>query len=302
MSIVVVGSIAFDTIQTPFGRREKSLGGAANYFSVAARFFGKVLAVGIVGEDFPRAHLDHLEALGVDISGIERVPGASFHWHGEYGYDLNEAKTINTELNVFKHFKPTLPEHFRDARMIFLANIDPELQIHVLSQMRSPQIKALDTMNYWIDRKNSTLKQAISMIDILIINDAEIRALTGEHNMVKAVLGASKMGARIVVVKRGEYGSLLSFDNQMIFVPAYPLEDVYDPTGAGDTFAAGFLGSLLQCKSLDILALKQAMLMGTVMSSFVIEKFSFDRMLEVDMHAIEKRKERLINMTIMDNK
>lgn len=294
MAIVVVGSIAFDTIKTPFGQREKSLGGAANYFSIAAQFFSQVHMVGVIGEDFPKAHLDYLCARGVDISSVSRVLGQSFHWHGEYGFDLNEAKTISTELNVFEHFAPNLPMHFRDANTIFLANIDPDLQIHVLKQMRSPKIRALDSMNFWIERKNESLKQAISMIDILFINDAEIRALTGEHNVVKAARGALKLGARIVVIKRGEYGSLLCFDNKMAFVPAYPLEDVFDPTGAGDTFAGGFLGYLDGLGRLDFSSLKYAMLMGAVMSSFVIEKFSFDRMLELDEAAINQRKHGLM--------
>lgn len=297
MSIVVVGSIAFDTIKTPFGQREKSLGGAANYFAVSAQFFGSVKMVGVIGEDFPQAHLDFLKNRGVDISGVERVSGLSFHWQGEYGYDLNEAKTINTELNVFEHFLPNLPEHYRSAKTVFLANIDPELQVHVLKQMTSPKLCALDTMNFWIERKNSALKKAIGLVDILFVNDAEVRALTGEHNIVKAARGALRLGARIVVIKRGEYGALLCFDNQMAFVPAFPLEDVYDPTGAGDSFAGGFLGYLSQKKTYDLSTLKQAMLMGTVMSSFVIEKFSFDRLLELDEKAIAERKKLLLGIS-----
>lgn len=293
MSIVVVGSIAFDTIKTPFGQREKSLGGAANYFTVAAQFFGKVQMVGVIGEDFPHAHLDYLRSRGVDISGVEVMPGRSFHWHGEYGFDLSEAKTLQTELNVFEHFMPKLPAHYREAGTVFLANIDPDLQIHVLNQLKAPRIRALDSMNFWIERKNAELKKAISMIDILFINDAEIRALTGEHNIVKAARAAGKLGARIVVIKRGEYGALLCLDNEMSFVPAYPIESVFDPTGAGDTFAGGFLGYLDGQKSLSPACLKQAMLMGTVMSSFVIENFSFDRMLELDEAAIKERQQML---------
>lgn len=294
MSIVVVGSIAFDTIKTPFGKREKSLGGAANYFAVAAQFFGQVRMVGIIGEDFPKHHLDYLRARGVDISGVDQVAGHSFHWHGEYGYDLNEAKTINTELNVFENFLPNLPLHYRAAKTIFLANIDPDLQIHVLKQMTAPKICGLDSMNFWIEKKNNTLKKAISQVDILFLNDAEVRALTGEHNIVKAARGALRLGARIAVIKRGEYGALLCFDNEIAFVPAFPLEDVYDPTGAGDTFAAGFLGYLHQNQTLDLPSLKQAMLMGSVMSSFVIEKFSFDRLMELDEKAITERRKKLI--------
>ncbi len=299
MSIVVVGSIAFDTVKTPFGKREKALGGAANFFAVAAQFFSSVKMVGVIGEDFPETHLEFLRSRKVDTSGIERCKGQSFHWTGEYGYDLNDAKTLNTELNVFEHFQPNLPEHYRNAETIFLANIDPDLQIHVLKQMKAPKLRALDTMNFWIERKNSSLKKAISLIDILFINDAEVRALTGEHNIVKAARAALKLGARITVIKRGEYGSLLCFDNQIAFMPAYPLEDVYDPTGAGDSFAGGFLGYLSSRSSFDLNELKHAMLMGTVMSSFVIEKFSFDRLLELDQNDIAERKRNLLAISQM---
>jgi sugar/nucleoside kinase (ribokinase family) len=228
--------------------------------------------------------------------GVERMPGESFHWTGEYGYDLNDARTIETKLNVFSEFRPTLPDKFRDASTVFLANIDPDLQIHVLKQMRSVRIKALDSMNYWIKEKNSSLKKAISMADILLLNDAEIRSLTGEHNIVKAAKAAHRLGARIVVIKRGEYGALLCYDNEVSFIPAYPLEDVFDPTGAGDTFAGGFLSSLHLSKEISVSSLKSAMAMGAVMSSFVIEKFSFDRLLELSEQDITDRKQKLLKI------
>ncbi len=297
MSIVVVGSIAFDTIKTPFGEPIKSLGGAANYFAMAAQFFSQVQMVGIVGDDFPRHHLELLKQKNIDIGGIETMPGPSFHWQGEYGWDLNCAKTIKTELNVFEHFSPQVPESYRNANTVFLANIDPELQIHVLKQMRSPKISALDTMNFWIERKPEELKKAISMIDILFINDAEIRSLTGEHNIIKAAKGVLRLGAKMAVIKRGEYGSLLFTDNEIALVPAYPVEEVFDPTGAGDTFAGGFLGYLDQQVELNSKNLRHAMVTGTVMSSFVIEKFSFDRMLELDERGIAERKQRLMNLS-----
>lgn len=296
MSIVVVGSIAFDSIKTPFGQREKALGGAANYFAVTAQFFTTIQMVGVIGEDFPSFHLDYLQRRGVDLLGVERCLGRSFHWQGEYGYDLNEAKTLVTELNVFERFKPLLPASFREARSIFLANIDPELQIHVLQQMQAPKLRALDSMNFWIEQKPDVLKKAISMVDILFINDAEIRALAGEYNVIKAAKRIAKLGARIIVIKRGEYGSLLCFDNELLFVPAFPLEEVFDPTGAGDTFAGGFLGHLDQVMRIDLSSLKEAMIMGTVMSSFVIENFSFDRMLSLTIPEIEERKEKLRKM------
>lgn len=278
MSIVVVGSIAFDTIKTPHGSRERSLGGAANYFAMAAKFFTSVKMVGVVGEDYPTHHMDYLRAHNVDVQGITVSAGKSFHWQGEYTHDFAYAKTISTELNVFEHFCPSLPDQYRDSPVVFLANIDPELQAHVLKQMTGPKIKALDSMNFWIARKNAELKKVISMIDILFINDAEIRELTGEHNIIKAVKGAFSLGAKIVVIKRGEHGALLATDNFFAFVPAFPVEHVVDPTGAGDAFAGGFLGYLASRKDSSLPSLKQALLAGTAMSSFAIEQFSFDRL------------------------
>lgn len=299
MSIVVVGSIAFDSIKTPSGQKEKALGGAANYFAMAAHFFSRVHMLGIVGEDFPSSHIELLRYKNIDTTGIEIASGKSFHWHGEYGEDLNEARTIATNLNVFEHFRPCVPDSYAGAPTIFLANIDPALQIHVLSQMKAPKIKALDSMNFWIERKPQELERAISLIDILFINDAEIKALTGEHNIIKAIRGAAKMGARIVVIKRGEYGALLSMDNSLTYVPAYPLAEVFDPTGAGDSFAGGFLGYVDQQGNMSPQTLKQAMLLGSVMSSFVIEKFSFDRLLSLDYHSIEERRQTLMEMSCL---
>ncbi len=297
MSIVVVGSIAFDTIKTPLGQREKSLGGAATYFAMAAQFFSTVQMVGIIGEDYPKAHLDILQSKNIDLSGVVKREGSSFHWQGEYGTDFNCAKTIKTELNVFEHFLPTLPESYRSADMVFLANIDPELQIHVLRQMHSPKIKALDTMNFWIERKPAELKTAISMIDILFINDAEIKSLTGEFNIFRAARAVLDLGAKMVLIKRGEYGALLFAENELAVIPAFPVQEVFDPTGAGDSFAGGFLGFLDQQKELSRRNLRQAMVMGTVMSSFVIEKFSFDRMLDLDERQIAERRELLVNLS-----
>jgi len=296
MSIVVVGSIAFDSIKTPLGERERGLGGAANYFALAAQFFSRVQIVGVVGDDFPKSHLELLKQKNIDTTGIALSHGKSFHWQGEYDHDLNQARTISTQLNVFEHFLPQVPLEYSKAETVFLANIDPELQIHVLNQMTAPKIRALDSMNFWIDRKPRELQKAISMIDILFINDAEIRSLTGEHNILKAMRAASRMGARIVVVKRGEYGALLSMDNQIALVPAFLMEEVFDPTGAGDTFAGGFLGYVDQQASINPGILKQAMLLGSVMSSFVIEKFSFDRLLELDHKRINERRNKLMEM------
>lgn len=301
MSIAVVGSIAFDTIKTPFGERHKALGGAANYFAVAAKFFTKVNVVGVVGRDFPENHLAYLQKSGVDISGIEILEGSSFHWHGEYGLDLNVAKTLATELNVFKNFSPMLSENYRNSSCVFLANIDPDLQLHVLDQMNGPKVRALDSMNYWISSKRVALQKAVSLVDVLFLNDCEIRELTGEYNIVKAMRACSKMGARIVVVKRGEHGSLLSCDNQIAYAPAYPLEEVFDPTGAGDTFAGGFLGALDSAAKIDEKSLKRALLMGTVMSSFVIEQFSFDRLLTLNLDEVTRRRTELQRIASLDS-
>lgn len=296
MSILVVGSIAFDSITTPFGSRQKSLGGAANYFAMAAKFFNKIKMIGVIGKDYPLKHIKYLKDQGIDVEGINQSPGASFHWYGEYGFDLNEAKTIKTEINVYKNFYPVLPKNYKQIDVLFLANIDPCLQMSVLEQVNRPKIVALDTMNYWIRNKKNELLKAISLIDILFINDAEIRELTEEHNIIKATQKVLKMGAKIVVVKRGEFGSLLRFEHSIFFMPAFPLEDVFDPTGAGDVFAGGFLGYLSQKDMGSQNSLKKAMLYGTVMSSFVIEEFSFDRLISLNKDEIEFRKDKLIEM------
>ena len=229
MSIVVVGSIAFDTVETPFGKRERALGGAANFFSVAASFFTKVRLVGVVGKDFPESHLKFLTDRGVDIAGVEKKSGDTFHWSGRYSYDLSNPQTLKTELNVFSEFLPTLPTHFLDSESVFLANIDPDLQLSVLRQMKAPKLKALDTMNFWIEGKNQALKKAISNVDVLLINESEARQLSGEHNIVKAARALRALGPRQVVIKRGEYGALLFNQDEVFFAPAFPLEDVFDP-------------------------------------------------------------------------
>jgi len=289
MSVVVVGSIAFDSVKTPFGQCEQVLGGAANFFSLAASFFTDVKLVGVVGEDFPQNHLDVLRARGIDIAGVTRAPGKTFHWRGEYGFDLNEAKTLKTDLNVFSDFKPNLPVHYRDAETVFLANIDPELQLLVLDQIKSPRLVALDTMNFWIEGKNAALKKAIARVDMLFINDAEIRQLASESNVVKAARAIQKLGPKTIIVKRGEYGAVLFQGERMFYVPAYPLESLFDPTGAGDTFAGGFLGWLDSKGQHHFDDLKEAMTLGSVMASFTIEDFSFKRLEVLQHEEIEER-------------
>jgi sugar/nucleoside kinase (ribokinase family) len=300
MSIVVVGSVAFDSIETPFGKRERVLGGSGNYFSVSASLFTDVQLVGVVGADFPQEHIDFLDTRRIDTKGLKRTDGKTFHWSGKYGFDLNEAQTLATELNVFADFDPELPEGFRNADTVFLANIDPELQRSVLEQVKAPRLVAMDTMNFWIEGKNDELRETLSRVNMLLINESEARQLAREHNTVKAARIIQEMGPRTVVIKRGEYGALFFQDEHVFFAPAYPLEDVFDPTGAGDTFAAGFLGWLDKCKKHDLATCRQAMLVGSVMASYVVEDFSFDRIRDLNLRDIEERFTSMRRLTTVD--
>ncbi len=278
MSILVVGSVAFDSVKTPFGEARNVVGGSANYFSVAASFFAPVRLVAVVGEDFPPPHLEFLRSRDIDLRGLEQVPGKTFRWAGEYGFALNEAKTLDTQLNVFAAFSPKIPEDYRDSPVVFLANIDPDLQREVLRQVRRPALVAMDTMNYWIGGKLEALKQTLALVDMLVINDAETRQLAGDPNLVAAAAKIRKMGPRVLVIKRGEYGALLFNDGEWFAAPAYPLEVVRDPTGAGDCFAGGFMGYLASRMQFDDAALRRAMIMGSVMASYNVEAFSLDRL------------------------
>ncbi|MES2504933.1 MAG: PfkB family carbohydrate kinase [Myxococcota bacterium] len=298
MSILVVGSIAFDTVETPFGTCERALGGAANFFSMTASLFTQVQLVGVVGEDFPTDHLDYLTTRGVDTAGVQVVKGKTFHWQGHYGYDLNEAQTLKTELNVFESFNPKLPESFCDAQTVFLANIDPELQLQVLKQVKKPKVIGLDTMNYWIESKNGALKEVISQISILFINESELRQLAQERNTVKAAHKMQALGPKTIVVKRGEYGALLFHEASCFFAPAFPLEDLFDPTGAGDTFAAGFMAHLDKVGNANLDTLREAMVMGSVMASFAIEDFSFNRIKTLDDSQINRRRDEFKQLTL----
>jgi sugar/nucleoside kinase (ribokinase family) len=288
--VVVVGSVALDTVKTPFGNVTEALGGSATYFSYAASFFTQVRVVGAVGSDFPREHLELLSGRGVDVSAIEVLPGQkTFRWTGEYGFDLNEARTLDVQLNAFAAFKPKLGSAHRKAKFLFLANIDPVLQLDVLSQMERPALTALDTMNFWIEGKRDDLVRVLERVDVLLINDAEARMLAREPNLVKAARAITGMGPRTVVIKRGEYGSLLLSEGQFFFAPAYPLESVFDPTGAGDTFAGGFMGYLAQHDAVDLPSLRRAMVRGATMASFAVEDFSLDRLRRLEPREIESR-------------
>lgn len=290
MSITVVGSVAFDSIETPFGRAERCLGGSAMYFAVAASFFSPVNLVAVVGEDFTDDDLSIFKGRHIDLEGLRRVPRAkTFYWSGEYGFDLNVAKTRDTQLNVFAEFRPRLNERQRTPHVLFLANIDPELQMEVLEQCERPRLVALDTMNYWIAAKRAALERVFSVVDLIVINEAEVRQFMNEPNLVKAGRSILALGAKTLVIKRGEYGVLMMTSEAIFAAPAYPLEIVFDPTGAGDTFAGGFLGYLASRREIDDREMRRAIIFGSVLASFTVEKFSLDRLREITLSDVYER-------------
>ena len=300
-SILVVGSVAFDTVETPFGRAEKVLGGSASFFAVAASFFVPVNLVGIVGRDFGEAQLAAFRGRKIDLDGLERGDGDTFHWQGKYSYDLNSRDTICTDLNVFEHFKPRIPEKYRRSSHVFLGNIDPLLQRDVLDQVPRPEIVACDTMNFWISGKPEELKKTLSRVHILLINDAEARMLSGEWNLVKAARAVRAMGPRVLIVKKGEHGVVMFSDEGSFAAPAYPLEEVFDPTGAGDTFAGGFMGSLASGGGRDEASLRRAVIMGSTLASFCVEAFSLDRLLKLTREEIDGRYRLFRKLTDFDD-
>ena len=297
MGILVVGSVAFDSVETPFGKMDSILGGSATYFSTSASFFTDVSLVAVVGEDFPQEHVDFLKSRNIDLGGLSRESGKTFHWKGKYGYDLNEAQTLETHLNVFENFKPVIPAEYRGADYLFLANIDPELQMEVLNQVDKPRVIACDTMNFWISSKPEALKKVIERVDILIINEGEARQFTGEANLVKAAKKILALGAKTLIIKRGEYGVLMFTASSIFAAPAYPLEEVFDPTGAGDTFAGGFMGYLANTGDTSDEGIRQAIIFGSVMASFNVEDFSLNRMKRLAYEEIEDRYKSLKKMT-----
>jgi sugar/nucleoside kinase (ribokinase family) len=302
MSILVVGSVAFDSLQTPFGKAEKCIGGSATYFSVAASFFAEVDLVAIVGEDFTDEDMSVFKGRKINIDGLERVAGEkTFFWAGEYDYDLNVAKTKDTQLNVFAGFKPRLNERQKNADVLFLANIDPDLQLDVLKQTSRPRLVALDTMNYWISSKKESLAKVFAAVDLIVINEAEVRQFTGEANLVKGCREILELGAKTLVVKRGEYGVLMITNDAIFAAPAYPLENVFDPTGAGDTFAGGFLGYLASRAEVNDRELRRAIVFGSVLASFTVEKFSLDRLREISLGEIYERYQDFRALTHFDD-
>lgn len=290
MSLLVVGSVAFDAIETPFGRVERTVGGAATYFSVAASFFTKVNLVGVVGHDFADEHKAVFRGRSIDLEGLERAEGKTFFWSGRYHDNLIDRTTLVTDLNVFADFKPQLPAAYRKSAHIFLANIDPTLQLSVLKQVGvKPKLVALDTMNYWIERNPTELRETLRHANVLMINDAETRQLSSEHNLLRAAKHIFKLGPKTLVIKRGEHGAMMVHDDWVFSVPAFPLEEFHDPTGAGDTFAGGFMGYLTSAGRINADTLRRAMVYGSVLGSFAVERFGLERLLKLKKREIVQR-------------
>jgi sugar/nucleoside kinase (ribokinase family) len=298
MSVLVVGSVAFDALETPYGKVERTLGGAATYFALAASFFTDVRLVAVVGEDFTEKHFRIFRGRRIDTAGVERAPGKTFFWAGRYNVNLNDRTTLATELNVFATFRPKLPPSYLDSQFIFLANIDPVLQRSVLRQTRRrPKLVALDTMNYWIARTPKELRKTLKHVEVLLVNDDEVRQLTGEYNLFRAASRIFRMGPSTIVIKRGEHGATMIHHRFVFSVPAYPLEVVHDPTGAGDAFAGGFMGYLASAGRLDAHALRRAMVYGSVLGSFTVERFGVNRLRTLTRRDIEARARRFLKLT-----
>ncbi|MGA2509916.1 MAG: PfkB family carbohydrate kinase [Candidatus Acidiferrales bacterium] len=298
MSLLVVGSVAFDAIETPFGKVDRTLGGAASYFALAASHFVPVRLVAIVGEDFTQKDEAVFQGRRIDLTGLEHVAGKSFFWSGKYSQNMNERTTLATELNVFATFQPTLPESYLDSQHIFLGNIDPTLQRSVLKQVRrAPKVVGLDTMNFWIDGTPAELKETLKHVNILTINDDETRQLTGEHNLFRAAKHVFRMGPKTLIIKRGEHGAVMVHKDFVFSVPAFPLEEVHDPTGAGDTFAGGFMGYLTSQRRINEQTLRSAMVYGSVLASFTVERFGVERLARVTRKEIAARARQFARMT-----
>ena len=297
MSILVVGTVAFDSIETPFGSAERVLGGSASYFAVAASFFSPVKIVGIIGQDFPQEYLTIFSGRGVDLEGLRREKGETFHWRGRYHEDLNVRDTVELHLNVLSGFVPHLPESYRDAEYVFLGNIDPDMQMEVLRQLRRMRLVACDTMDHWILNSGAALRKVLRKIETLIINDSEARLLSGEHNIVRAARAILKMGPKVVLIKRGEYGVLQFSDSSIFGTPAYPLEEVFDPTGAGDSFAGGFMGYLARSGDHSERGLRRSIVYGSVVASFTVEDFGLKRLTRLSLGEVEERYQRFLALT-----
>lgn len=297
MSVLVVGSMALDSVETPFGKVENILGGSASYFSLAASNFTDVNVVAVVGNDFPEKHIQLLESHDINLDGVKIEEGETFRWVGHYGYDLSEAKTLETHLNVFETFNPVLPDHYKDIEIVFLGNIDPDIQFELLQQVNKPKLVACDTMNFWIESKPEQLKKLLARVDILMINDAETRELAGEPIIVKAARKIMEMGPKMLIVKRGEYGALMFSKEGIFYAPSYPLEEVLDPTGAGDTFAGGFMGYVASHDINNVNDYKRAVVYGSVLASFTVEDFSVNRLAKLKKDEIDVRYLAFMNLS-----
>jgi len=301
LSILVVGSVALDTVKTPFGQVIDVLGGSASYFSTAASYFSDINLVAVVGEDFPDEHVELMKGRNIDLTGLQRMPGKTFRWVGEYGYDLNEARTHSTCLNVFESFRPHIPDNYKDSPYVFLANIDPELQLDVLKQVNDPELVALDTMNFWIEGKAEALRETLRHVNVLIINEAEARQLTQEYHLLHAARALLSWGPWALVIKRGSYGALLFTSESIFSAPAYIMDKVFDPTGAGDSFAGGFMGYLENTHNTTEASIRQAIIFGSVMASFNCENFSVQRLSNLTYQEIEQRFREFRQLTHFDD-
>jgi sugar/nucleoside kinase (ribokinase family) len=290
MTVLCVGSVALDSVETPFGKADNVLGGSGNFFSASASHLSPVQLVGVIGSDYP---IDDLKkkfaSRPIDLSGVEQAEGSSFRWRGRYRHDLNVAETLETHLGVFSNFRPKIPEKFRNAPFVFLGNIDPRLQLDVLTQVSKPRLVACDTMNFWIESRRPDLMKLLERVDLITLNDAEARQLTEEFNLVKAARWIMKKGPRFVIIKKGEHGAFMFSESSIFFAPAYPLESVFDPTGAGDSFAGGFMGYVARSGDLSEASLRRAVVYGSAMGSFAVEKFSVDRLLEITSGDVRDR-------------
>ncbi len=295
--VLIVGSVAYDSVRTPFGEVKEALGGAASYASVAASFFTPVRMVGVVGEDFADQHIAAFAKREIDLAGLQRAPGKTFRWSGYYEFDLNHAHTTATELNVFQDFRPALPEIYRDSQYVFLANIDPSLQLAVLDQVRRPKLVACDTMNYWIESAKDKVLEVLARCDVALMNEAEARELCGESNLIAAGRKVLNYGPGAVIIKKGEHGAIMMSGGSYFVAPGYPLDELRDPTGAGDTFAGGLIGYLARCGETDEEALRRAVIAGSVMASFTVEDFSLDRLFALSPEEVSERYHDIIAMT-----
>lgn len=288
-SVLIVGSVAIDSVKTPLGAVDDVLGGAAVYSSVAASFFAPAGVVGVVGEDFPPEHLEFLRSRGVDLAGLQVQPGQTFRWKGYYDYDVNQAHSLETHLNVFEQFRPTIPDAYRDAPYVFLANIDPELQLQVLDQVRRPKLTLCDTMNYWIESKREALLRVLRRVDVAFMNDAEARQLCGTFSLVRAAREILSFGPKVVIIKKGEHGAVMFTEDSHFSAPSFPLEEVRDPTGAGDSFEGGFIGYVAMTDDIRETNLRKAVVHGSVLASYNVEDFSLGRMRTLTRDEIDDR-------------